>query len=242
MKIKCILVDDEVNNLDTLKLLLSYIPDVDIAGAFTRPDEAIAAINEHNPEILFLDINMPLLNGFDLLHALPNPETLSVIFVTAHSDQAIKAFKVNATDYLLKPIVFTELKDAVQKVRDRLEGKGIGITSHENGQIQRISLPTSKGFELISPDEIIRCHGTGSYTDFYLTEQRKITVSKNIGEYEKMLSDKGFFRVHASHIINPKFAIRYLKEDGGYVVMKDQAQVPVSRRKKDEVLKMLIGS
>lgn len=238
MKIKCLIVDDEVNNLEALKILLAYIPDLEVIGAFNHADEAIKAIPELNPDVLFLDIQMPFMSGFDLLHALKDPEKYFVIFVTAHSDFAIKAIKVNAIDYLLKPIVFSELKDAIQKVRDKMEVKP-EIKTENNGN--RISLPGSKGYELIQTDEIIRCQGTGSYTDFYLTENRKYTVSKNIGEFEIQLQNKGLFRVHASHIINPVFARRYLKEDGGYVVMQDGAQVPVSRRKKDEVLKLLLG-
>lgn len=241
MKIRCILVDDEANNLETLELLLSYIPEIEVIGTFTQPENALHAIVENKPDILFLDINMPRLNGFDLLNTLPNPELLSVIFVTAHSDQAIRAFKVNATDYLLKPIVFSELKDAVQKVKNRLNLESNDEIPSSNSHSKRLSLPTSKGFELVTIYEIIRCHGTGSYTDFYLLDQRKIVVSKNIGEYEPVLNEKGFYRVHASHIINPTHAIRYLKEDGGYVVMKDGAQVPVSRRKKNEILKMLLN-
>jgi len=239
MKLRCILIDDEENNLTTLSLLLDYLPEIEIVGMHRDPDIAIESVLKEKPDILLLDIEMPGMNGFELLERLPELPNMSVVFVTAHHQFAIKAFKVNAIDYLLKPIIFNELKVAVQKVSDRRKTEK--SNAFEGLPDDRISLATSKGFEFVSARDIIRCKGSGSYTEIFLTGERKILVSKNIGEFEEILLPHGFYRIHTSHIVNPQFIISYLKEDGGSVVMKDHSTVPISRRKKDEFLKSLLN-
>jgi len=232
MKITACLVDDEANNIETLGLLLAHINDIEVIGSYTSPEVAYLDILRNPPDILFLDVEMPGMNGLDLLKRLPELHT-AVVFVTAHNDYAVQAFKVNAVDYILKPVLFSELHEAIEKVRKRLAANAVKNVKNILTD-ERLPLPTASGVEFVPVHEIIRLHGSGSYTEFHLENQRKILVSGNIGEFEKTLEERGFFRCHTSHIINPAHLLRFLKEDGGTLVMNDQAQVPVSRRRKDD--------
>lgn len=236
MNLQCILVDDEPNNIESLSLLLEHIPGVSIQHCFTSPEDAYHHILRNPPHILFLDVEMPGMSGFELLERLPDLP-MSVIFVTAYNDFAIKAFRVNAIDYVLKPVLFSDLKAAVEKAKEKqLHREPLRIVSDD-----RIALPTAKGIEFIQAGMILRLHGAGAYTEIFLLNGNKMLVSGNLGEFDNLLQPHGFFRCHSSHIINPRYLIRYLKEDGGSLVMTDGSTVPVSRRKKDAFLN-LFGS
>lgn len=231
MKIKTILVDDEKGNIQALQSLLGYLPEVEIMATFENPEEAIPQIAELKPALLFLDIVMPQMDGFELLERLPEKPP-AVIFVTAANDKAIKAFKVEAVDYLLKPVLFSELKEAVAKATKKIQTARHALN-------EMLSFTTQEGIELVRATDIIRLQGDGSYTHIFTQNKKPILVSKNLGELEETLITRGFVRVHTSHLINPSHILRFVKEDGGSLQMSDQAEVPVSRRRKEEILEWL---
>lgn len=233
MKIKTILVDDEINNLEALKALLGYLPELEICGAYTEAKMAISEIELQKPALLFLDIRMPELDGFDLLERL-NFTPKAIIFITAASDQAIKAFKVEAVDFLLKPVLFSDLKAAVARAVKKIQ-------SARQSQADILSFSTQDGIEMVRIEDIIRLEGAGAYTKIFVENARPVLVSKNLGEIESSLENRGFMRVHTSHIINPNKIIRYKKEEGGYLLMADQTEIPISRRRKDEILEWMKG-
>jgi two-component system LytT family response regulator len=233
MNLQCILVDDEPNNIESLCLLLEHLPGVQVQHCFTKPEEAYHHILRNPPNILFLDVEMPGMSGFELLERLPDLP-ISVIFVTAYNEFAVKAFRVNAIDYVLKPVLFSDLKAAVEKAKTHQHHK----ERFKPVEDDRLAVPTAKGIEFIQAAMIMRLTGAGAYTELFLLNGNKLLVSGNLGEFETLLLPHGFFRCHSSHMINPKYLVRYLKEDGGSLVMTDGSTVPVSRRKKDEFLNL----
>ncbi|MCB0820124.1 MAG: response regulator transcription factor [Bacteroidetes bacterium] len=243
-RLKAVIVDDEQNGIEFLQYSLERnCPEVEVCGTFNLPLEALESIPELKPDILFVDVEMPRMNGFELVERLSYPG-LHIIFTTAYNEFALKAFRVSATDYLLKPIDTEELKQAVQKV--------IALTREDNTPVQelldyirgqknikKISVSTDKGIYFLEPDEIIYLQSEGSYTHFFLSGDRKILSSRPIGEYEEMLGERGFFRIHHSSIINVQHLNKYIRQDGGYVEMSNGSTLTVSRRKKDEFLGFL---
>lgn len=248
MKIKAVIIDDEVNNIDNLIVLLAeYCPDVEviaIANSGTRGKELLLQLH---PDLVFLDIQMPDKNGFEMLKEL-NEFTFEVIFVTAYDKFAIQAMKFSAVDYLLKPINVEELQAAVVRSRKRHQQKMQNnqlenlihlIRSQQNKKEHRIGLTTMKETRFLKTSEIIRCESSNNYTTFYLHNGEQILVSKPIYEYEELLSGYGFFRCHQSHIINKTFVKSWIKDYGGYLLLTNGAEVPVSRSKKDVVKEFL---
>lgn len=231
MKIKTVIVDDELNNVEALTALLSFIPEVLVTGRFTRPEEAVEFVNQQAPDLLFLDVEMPGLSGFDLLDriAVNRPE---IVFVTAHGEAAVQAFRIHATDFLVKPVIFAELKQTIERIADR-------INARRHAAIDRLSLVSQSGADIVEVSGITHLAGTGSYTDVFLSDGRKITVSKNLGEFETLPAMQLFLRLHTSYLVNPAYMQKYLKEDGGSVVLKNGTVIPVSRRKKDELLQWI---
>lgn len=229
MKLKTILVDDELGNLEALKALLEYLPEVLICGVFQNPVEAISEITRLKPNLLLLDIMMPEMDGFELLKRLPE-KPQNIIFITAANDRGIEAVKAQASDYLLKPVIFSELKEAVEK---SLRKSFNPITN------AKISIPTSEGYVLLKSEEIIRLKGSGSYCEIFCTNQKPMLISRNLGDLENQLVNLGFIRVHTSHLVNNQHILRYNKEDGGFLQMSDLSEIPISRRRKDEVLNWL---
>jgi len=247
--LKTIIVEDESRGRNALKAMLSQMKSVQLVAEAANVDEAIEQIKKLSPDLVLLDIEMPFKNGFDLLAALPN-RTFDVIFTTAYDSYAIKAIKFSAIDYLLKPIDPEELSNAIEKTAEKRE-----IALHQpqlqinnllenlrtiNKQNFKLSLPTSEGAIFIPIDEIVRCESDTNYTRFFiLSETRPILVSKTLKDYDDLLTDYGFCRVHHSHLINLKFIKKYIKGEGGVVVMIDGAEVEVSRRKKEVFQKSL---
>lgn len=243
--INALLVDDEVNNWDNLQVLLQqYCPDVCVVGTAINASEARKQIELLQPDLIFLDIQMPGENGFELLQSLPEI-SFELIFVTAFDQYGINAIKFSALDYLLKPIAIEELIQAVEKAVKRIHEK------KQNSNIQnllhllqspltltehKIALPSNRETRLIAVKDIIRCESQNVYTTFFLLNGEKIMVSKAIKEYEKLLAPYGFIRSHQSHLINKRHVKSYLKEDNGYLLMIDGFQVPISRQKKENVL------
>ncbi|MCE2741054.1 MAG: LytTR family DNA-binding domain-containing protein [Sphingobacteriales bacterium] len=247
--IKTLIVEDEEKGRSVLKAMLHEIPEVNLVGESPNVEDAILKIQLHNPDLVLLDIEMPYKNGFDLLAALPQ-RTFDVIFTTAYDSYAIKAIKFSAVDYLLKPIDQEELKIAIEKTAEKRKK----IQHEPQAQITnllenlkainkhnfKLALPTSTGSIYIPVDEIIRCESDTNYTKFYFkNDERPTLVSKTLKDYEELLTDFGFCRVHHSHLINLKFIREYIKGDGGTIIMFDGTEVEVSRRKKEIFQKAL---
>jgi len=244
--IKAIIVDDEHRCCETLATLLKrYCPQIEVAGIFHSGQTALPAIKSMPPQILFLDIEMPQMNGFELLERLPEIN-FELIFTTSYDQYAIKAFHFSALDYLLKPIDREELQKAVQKVIQRQAHplpQQIDILlkklHHPATAINKIALPTMEGLQMIPVDSIISCASEGNYTIFFLKNNKKIIVSRILKEIEEMLQDHSFARVHNSYIVNLNEIEKYVKGEGGYLILSDGSTVDVSRSRKENLLKRL---
>ncbi|MGY4385451.1 two-component system LytT family response regulator [Pedobacter sp. UYP24] len=246
--IRAVIIDDEKNNIDNIVGLLKKqgLP-VDIVGKATNVEDGLNTIAATQPDLLFLDIQMPDRNGFDLLKALPHYQ-FEVIFVTAYDQYGIQAVKFSAIDYLLKPINPEELKTAIAKVEVKLKQKKQNyqlenlmdlIRDKDAKKDHKLALASTKEIRFVHTDEIIRCESSNAYTQFFLTDGKSILVSKPIFEYEELLQDYEFIRCHQSHLINIKFIKSLVKEDGGYLLLNDDTRFPISRGKKESVLKAL---
>ncbi|MCE3228678.1 MAG: DNA-binding response regulator [Bacteroidetes bacterium] len=243
--ITAIIVDDEEKGRITLQDLVNkYCTSVKILELCDSVEEALKAIDKHNPQLVFLDIEMPYENGFTLLEKVKEPG-FDVIFVTAYGHYAIQAIKSNAIDYLLKPIDVDELKIAIDKVEKRQHSSSERLKNFESllsavkSKSAKIAVPTFDGLQMIRAEDIIKCVADECYTEIHLTDGKKIVVSKLLKEYEGLLSGLNFFRVHNSCLINLAHVNRYVKGEGGYVIMSDGENVEVSRRKKAELLTKL---
>lgn len=246
MKTKTIIIDDEQKSRDNLvNKLTRFCPTVEVIGQADNVQSGLDIIKERNPHLVFLDIEMPDGTGFDLLEKSEHAGSFNVIFVTAHDNYAVKAFRYSAIDYLTKPIDPEVLIEAVEKARDDIENANISrkleaLLENKNG-LEKIALPTSDGIQLIRVSNIIRCQSDGNYTHFFLKQGEKILITRTLKEYTDLLSEHGFHRIHHSHLINISYVERYVNRDGGYVVMEDGTHVEISRRKKDEFLTALFG-
>ncbi|MGY4386293.1 two-component system LytT family response regulator [Pedobacter sp. UYP24] len=244
MSIKSIIVDDETKSRSNLKQLLGeYCPAVDVVAEADSATKALALIVEHKPDLLFLDIEMGELSGFDLLKLLNGQQTFEVIFVTAFDKYGIQAVKACAIDYLLKPINIVELSNAVDKAikqigpkkeNERLKELVANIDRRDDEQ--KIAVPLADKIEFITIGKIIRLEAEGNYTHFYLEDGKHHLVCKTLKDYQELLDGHQFIRTHQSHLINFRKIAAYVKTDGGYIAMEGGGQVPISRQKKDEVL------
>lgn len=240
--IRAIIIDDEKHSRETLKNLIEiYCVGVDIIGLAATINESIKMISTLKPELVFMDIELQSGTGFDILTNLPEVD-FEVIFTTAFDQYAIKAVKFSSLDYLLKPIDIEELQRAVEKAK-RIKNKQDYarqlqnlIQNLQHPKESKICLATSDGFEFIHTKEIIYCEANGSYTTFVLTENRKVLVSKHLKEYENLLSEHQFMRVHNSYLINLREVKKYSKSDGGYITMNNNDIVSISRSKKEDFI------
>lgn len=250
--IKAIIVDDEPYCCESLATLLErFCPEVKISAVCNSGQEALTAIQEIKPHLVFLDIEMPYMNGFELLEKLPAID-FELVFTTSYDQYAIKAFRFSALDYLLKPVDREELQKAVSKVINRKENpipQQLEILlqkiNHFNnpmaiGSIQRIALPTMEGLQLVPISSIISCASDGNYTIFLLKDKQKIVVSRPLKEVEEMLAEHSFLRVHNSYLVNLNEINKYIKGEGGYLLMSDATTVDVSRSKKEILLNRLL--
>jgi len=246
--IKALIVDDEPSAVNTLRLMLErYIPEITMLRSTNDPEDALPLIKSFQPDLLFLDIQMPVLNGFELLKRIPH-FPFEIIFTTAHDQYAIQAIRFSALDYLLKPIDADELRASFDKFISRNNLK-IGNQPLYQNLMHNISVadkkdfklavPTSDGTFFYFPDEIIRLEGESNYTRFFFSGKKPMLVSKTLKEYEELLAEHGFIRVHKSHLINKKHVVNYTND--GQLVLADQSKVEVSRRRKEEVMEALKG-
>jgi two-component system LytT family response regulator len=242
--IKTVLVDDEPNNLETLhQLLVKYCPQVVIAGTADSVTKAREVIVEQNPDLVFLDIEMPYGNAFELLNSLPAID-FEIIFVTAFGNYAIEAIKFSALDYLLKPLNIKELQAAVLKAAQRIQFKNINQKldnlyfnlNTAKPSLQKIALPTLEGLIFVNIKDLVWLEARGSYTCVYLSSQQRIMVSRTLKEFEDVLPVDYFSRIHQSYIINHNYIRKYNRGRGGTIEMDDGTVIEVSMRKKDEFL------
>ncbi len=245
--IKAILIDDEVHCLDTLSILLSdYCPDVQVMERCMSAKQGLLAIGKNNPDLVFLDIEMPVMNGFELLEQFTEIP-FAIIFTTSYDQYAIKAIRFSALDYLLKPIDPKELIAAVRKIQIQKHlpvpeqfQMLVNQIKHKEGSINKIAIPTSEGFELIPAEQLVRCEADDNYSHLYLKNKTKIIACRTLKEMEEQLQDFNFFiRVHHSHIVNLNEVVKYVRGEGGYLVLSDGASVNVSRSRKDILLNIL---
>lgn len=241
-KIKTLLIDDEPRGLTSLqKLLQLNCAEVEVVAGCTNPDEAIIKIVQLQPQLVFLDIAMPGKSGFDMLQELPEIN-FEIIFVTAHNNYMIQAFHFSAVDYLLKPVEDELLIEAVRRAAKRINDKNNGgqietllhnIRNKGNSHKMKLGIPSLKGFQVIDIQDIIYCEASGNYTNFHFTNHPIICASKPIHEYEELLTDSNFVRIHKSFVVNLEQVKEYIRGEGGSVILSNGHEVEVSRRKKD---------
>ena len=249
--INAIIIDDEAHCCDTLAILLKrYCPQIEVGGIFRSGADALTYIKIITPQIIFLDIEMPLMNGFELLEQLPEIN-FELIFTTSYDQYAIKAFHLSALDYLLKPIDIEELQKAVQKAVQKIIQQKENQLPHQidillkklhqpSAVINKIALPTMEGLQMVPVDSVISCASEGNYTAFFLKGHKKMIVSRILKEIEELIQDHSFARVHHSHIVNLNEIEKYVRGEGGYLIMSDGSSVDVSRSRKESLLKRLL--
>ncbi len=245
---KAVIIDDEMHCSKTLELLLNrHCPSIEVLCAFNNPKLALDYLNTHPVGLLFLDIDMPGMSGFDLLDKIEDA-VFEVVFTTAYDQFALNAFKYNACDYLLKPIDETELVHCVERLTRRTEGfhkeklqqlvesyMGPNVTGPG-----RIALPTIEGWELVNTNEISRCESVSNYTRLFLTDgERQLLVCRTLKDISLLLGGN-FIRVHQSHLVNRLQVRRLIKGDGGFLVMQDGTEIPVSRSRKQAIFQALL--
>jgi len=240
-----IIVDDEPVYCETLSLLIhKHCPDIQVEACCHTGNEALDKIKELKPKLVVLDIKLPEMNGFELLEQL-SPLPFDVIVISGYDDFAIKAFQYNVVDYLLKPVDTLQLMSALHKVRLRVEERMHEQITQLIQKVDRLSnhgqiaLPTFEGLQMVSIDNIISCASNSNYTSVYLKKGQKLVVSKTLGDVEEMLKDYSFIRVHHSYLVNLNEIHKWVKVDGGHLVMSDGSTVYVSRHKRELLIKRL---
>lgn len=240
-QIRAIIIDDESNCRSALLKQLEWsAPQIEILATCENVDTGLDAIKHYQPDLIFLDIEMPGKNGFDLLKSFDQID-FEVIFTTAYDAFALEAFKVHAIDYLLKPIDEDALLEAIKRVNIHIKNKKPISRIQEliqhinlNQPEKRIPFPTSEGVEFISTSDIIRCESEGSYARIFYNAPKPLFIAKSLRQIEDLINSDDFIRVHQSHLVNARHILRYLKADGGQLVLSDNSHIPISRGKKDE--------
>ncbi len=246
--IKTVIIDDELFSRKTLmNLLIDFFPKLKVVGEADDIQQGIELIKQAKPDLVFLDVHLKSGTGFDLLKQIGDL-SFELIFVTAHDEYAITAFQFAAFGYLLKPLVIKELKEVVGRFIDKrsLESHHqkrikILIENYSEGLVKKIVVQNVNGFEVLELNEILYLEGAVNYTKFYLSNGKSILISKTLKEYETLLKEQGFLRVHQSFLINLHHVKQYQKGEGGQVIMSNQKEIPVSRRKKAEFIRQFIG-
>jgi len=234
---KAIIVDDEAKSRKTLITSINkYTPEVEVVADAASVVEALKKIKEFRPDILFLDVQLPDGSGFDILELLPNLN-FKIIFISAYDKYAIDAFKFSAIDYLLKPVEPELLIKAIEKSakEDRLEsleGK-LNVLLSNRKQVEKIALPSTNGLELVKVKDIVYCQADSNYTVFHLNDGQQIMVSRSLKEYDDILSPLGFYRIHQSYLIKLSYVKKYIKGEGGSVILENGKELDVSRRRKE---------
>lgn len=244
--IKTIIIDDENHNLENLqRLIKNNCPTIQVIATASSVEEGLKVVLKYEPDLVFLDIEMPNKNGFDMLESITNIN-FQVIFVTAYNQYALRAIKSCALDYLMKPVAIPELKTAVSRVarivsnkRENQKLKVLVDNLRHINQAQKIALPTAEELHFVLISDIVRCKSENNYTKFYLINGSSILVSRTLKEWDDLLSSQEFIRTHQSHLVNSNHVKSYVKKDGGYILMNDGSLVSVSRHKKEQTLNRL---
>ena len=242
--INVLIIDDEKNNVENLKILIERnCPTVNLIGSAFTADEGKALIIQTKPDLIFLDIQMPGKSGFDLLKSLPLID-FEIIFVTAFDEYAVQAFRFSAIDYLLKPINVADLinasRNAIRKIEERkhnahLENLVSFLKNQSDKESHRIALPALKETRFVQTGSIVRCESSNNYSTFILDSGERIVVSRPIFEFEELLAGYGFIRCHQSHLVNKKHIKSWIRSDGGYLVLENGDQIPVSKSKRSQL-------
>lgn len=236
-----IIIDDAENARVALKTdLMDYCPEIEVIGEASGVVEGVKLLKQVQADIVFLDIQMGDGSGFDLLEILPEIN-FSLIFTTSSNEHAIKAFRFSAIDYLLKPVDPEELMEAVKKA-EKTDQQHIDVLKGNLGPSpQKLALNSQDRIRVVNLNEVLRCESNGSYTLFFMSDGEQLLVTKTLKEYDQLLENQGFLRAHQSHLVNIDFIKEFNKSDGGFLVLKDKTEIPVSSRKKSLVMKVLTG-
>lgn len=233
-KFQALIIDDEEDSRsNTRSMLQNYCPEIEVIGEASSGMEGKLKIQELKPHVVFLDINMPGMNGFQMLEGIYNRD-FCVIFLTAYSEHGITAVKAGATDYLLKPLMLSELQGAVKKVVQHYEAKGAAASTKPDVDKKVVLINHSKGFTLVEFKDIVWLEASDNYTNLYLNGQKKIVASKTLKEFETILPESEFFRIHRSALINIAFVKEYSNNEGGEVILSDGTHVQVSKARVQE--------
>lgn len=243
---RVIIVEDETPTRDFIKSVLSRDTRAELVGEAGTVSEALSVIHDKKPDVVLLDIQLGDETSFDLIKQL-GAISFKIIFITAYEEFAVKAFRLSAMDYLLKPLHPDELLQTLDKAYNLLEKEGLNEKlnvlldnlANPSKDAKKIILKTSESYHVINSQDIIRCESDRNYTNFYIRNTKPLLVSKTLKEYEELLSGYGFFRAHQSHLVNLNYITRYDKRDGGYIVMSDGSSVPVSPLKKEQLMAQL---
>jgi len=246
--IRTIIIDDERRSRETLATLLQrYCPDIELLDTAESVAAGAETIRSQTPDLVFLDIEMPHGSGFDLLDT-GHPERFEVIFTTAYDRYAIRAIKCSPLDYLMKPIDRDDLIAAVEKARKKLApqeqmaryvGAVLETIRSQSERLHKVALPTSDGLLFIEPEQILRCEAQGNYTTIHLINGERILVTRTLKEFDGLLTPMNFFRVHNAHLINLRHVRKYVRGDGGHIIMSDSNSIEVSRRRRDDLMRRL---
>ena len=249
--IKAILIDDDQNLREGMKGLLErFAPNIKLIGEADSVSTGIEVMDTMKPQVVFLDIQLNDGTGFDILEQLAAKNGAiksNIVFITAHEQYAIKAFRFSALDFLLKPVDPEELQKVIVKIESVLEKTNdyahidllLENIRKKVDNFKRIALSTSEGIHLFDISDIIRCESEDNYTKFYIKNSKPVMISKTLKEYEELLTEHGFERIHQSHLINLNYLKSYIKKDGGYVIMADESHLPISQRKRERLQEIL---
>ena len=244
--LRAILVDDELSSLQNLQSkLVEFCPDVEVVAAAQKPEDAILFIRQHKPDVIFLDIEMPRMNGFRMLDELGELD-FEIIFTTAYNHYAVDAIRISAFDYLMKPVAIKELQNALERLakyrqthtRDKLDVLRQSLSPNKS-QEEKIAIPTNEGLEFIPIKNILHIESSSNYSRIFLTDGKNILVTKLLKDFEDILEPYNFFRVHNSHLINLAYIKKYIRGEGGQVEMQNGDVIDVARRKKEEFIRLI---
>lgn len=243
--IKAVIIDDERNSIEMLEwLITTYCPEVQILALCQSGEEGIQAIKQHKPEVIFLDIEMPKMNGFDMLETFKDID-FEIVFTTAYDKFAVRAFRYSALNYLLKPIDPDDLKATIGRLkekkstpsREQMELLFQNLIARNN-PVERIALSTNDGLIFVQTKNIAYCKAESNYTHVVMADGQKILVAKTLKEIDETLSGKDFFRVHNSYLVNINHITKFVRGDGGYILMPDKTEIIIARSKRDEFFQL----
>lgn len=245
-QLKAVIIDDDEFSCFHLQDVIKHkVSNVEVIAIFNSAEDAIGKLLSLKPDVVFLDVEMPGgMSGFDMLKKLP-AINFEIIFTTSHEHYAIRAIRFSAIDYLLKPVSVTDLQEAVSRVYEKRRNNTdlslwqMEVVTQAKTRIENLAIPTMEGLLFIGLQDIMFCEGDDRYTKIYLQDKKNVMSSRTLGSFEELLGAHGFFRIHKSHLINLNHMKKYLRGEGGQVIMADGTTLDVSRRKKDELLKLV---